>query len=642
MSGEEAVDVLVIGAGVSGAVVARRVAEAGLSVLCLEQGDWTDPADYPGASPEGELRAAREWSSSPSVRRRTGDYPIDRSGSDFGVLNFNGVGGGSVLYNAQWPRLVPGAFAGWPLGYDDLRPYYEATDRELGVSGMGGNPAYPPGEDPPLPPLPIGELGLRVARAHARLGWHWWPGANAILSAGYDGRKPCVQRGTCGSGCNEGAKASVDVTHWPKVLGLGGRLVTGATVRRILVDRRGLAWGAEWVDRDGVVHHQRADVVVCAANAIGTARLLLASDGLANSSGLVGRHLMLHPLVSVSGRFDVAPTGHRAHNGVLIHSLEFARSDPSRGFTGGATWALTSSGGPLRHALAPDGRGRWGAAHHRHVAERFGRTASWVIIAEDLPDPDNRVELSPTLADAAGVPAPRLVYRLSADSERLLDWNIERARTSLLEAGAQGVEVTRHAANGHFMGTARMGDDPATSVVDRWCVAHDVPNLLVVDGSVFVTAGSANPTSTIAALALRAADHLVTTRADLPRPEHAAAPRPVTPPPARPAPAPVELPSTRLTDAERVALRTIADVLIPAGDGMPAAADVGVADHLLDRVLRFRPDLVAPLRAALARCRPSLDRPDRTRRRRAGGPALRRGRRLLPRGRGPRRALLPP
>ncbi|HVM68149.1 MAG TPA: GMC family oxidoreductase N-terminal domain-containing protein, partial [Acidimicrobiales bacterium] len=307
------VDVLVVGAGVAGGVVAKRLAEAGLSVMCLEQGAWPDRAEYPGASAEWELRAAKQWSSAPQVRSSSADYPIDLGASEFGTLNFNGVGGGSVLYNAQWPRMLPDDFRvrsvdgvadDWPIGYSDLQPYYEATDRDFGVSGLGGNPMYPPGAEPPLPPLPIGDIGLRVARAHARLGWHWWPGTNAILSTSHAGRNPCVQRGSCGSGCNEGAKASTDVTHWPSVVRLGGVVVTGARVRRIVTDDRGLACGADWVDDEGAEHYQPADLVVCAANGIGTPRLLLASagprhpDGLANSSGLVGRNLMLHPLVS--------------------------------------------------------------------------------------------------------------------------------------------------------------------------------------------------------------------------------------------------------------------------------------------------------------------------------------------------------
>ncbi|MFO0688584.1 MAG: GMC family oxidoreductase [Myxococcota bacterium] len=625
------IDVLVIGAGVSGAVVAKRCVEAGLSVLCLEQGDWPDRANYPGASPEWELVAARQWSPAAILRNAPGDYPIDLAESDFGVLNFNGVGGGSILYNAQWPRMLPddfrvrsvdGVAEDWPIGYAELQAYYEQTDRDFGVSGLGGNPKYPAGAEPPLPPLPIGAMGLRMARAQAQLGWHWWPGTNAILSAPRDGRHPCVQRGACGSGCNEAAKASTDVTHWPGIVRRGGRVVTGARVRRIVVDGRGLACGVEWIDREGREAYQPADVVVCAANGVGTPRLLLASDGLANSSGLVGRNLMLHPLSAVVGLFDGAPEGWRAHAGALIHSLEFAKSDAARGFVRGATWSLASAGGPLGAAFGSDGVGHWGADHHARFRERFGRSASWILITEDLPDPENRVELSPTVSDSDGLPAPRIRYRLAENSRRLMAWHEARAKESLEAAGAWKTELIHYGANGHLLGTARMGLDPASSVVGPDCRAHDVPNLLIPDGSVFVTAGSANPTTTIAAVALRAADRLVADRAKLPRPDHrtrvaftgparpsaAATPDPASAPTTAPAsstlptaataaaPAPAPEP---LAEADRARLRVLADAWIPAADGMPAASAVGVADRELDRVLRARPDLALPLRDAL-------------------------------------------
>jgi choline dehydrogenase-like flavoprotein len=611
----EIVDLLVIGAGVAGGVVAKRCSEAGLSVVCLEQGDWPDRAEYPGNKPEWELVAAKQWSSAPSVRNAPSDYPIDLTSSDYGVLNFNGVGGGSVLYNAQWPRMLPddfrvrtvdGVAEDWPIGYRELRRYYEATDRDLGVSGLGGNPKYPPGADPPLPPLPIGPMGLAVARAHARLGWHWWPGTNAILSAPRDGRHPCVQRGACGSGCNEAAKASTDITHWRAVVRGGGRVVTGARVRRIVLDERGLACGAEWIDRQGREHYQPAEIVVCAANGVGTPRLLLASDGLANSSGLVGRNLMLHPLASVVGLFDEPHDAWRAHAGALIHSLEFADSDPERGFVRGATWSLASAGGPLGAAFSPDGLGRWGDAHHDHMRARFGRSASWVLITEDLPQHDNRVELSPTLTDDAGLPAPRIVYRMSDNSRRLIAWHLDRARESLEAAGAWRTEVIHYPANGHLMGTARMGSDPATSVVDSDCRAHDIPNLIIPDGSVFVTAGSANPTTTIAAVALRAAERLLADRSDLPRPSHrssfavAASAPALAPAPSPRASRPPSDPTETPNDSERTRLRNLADAWIPAGEGMPAASAVGAADEQLDRVLRARPDLTRPLREALA------------------------------------------
>lgn len=607
--------------------MARRLAEAGVRVVCLEQGEWTDRASYPGAGADAELRAGRQWSSSPVLRAAPADYPIDVRASDIGIVNYNGVGGGTVLYNAQWPRMLPDDFRvrtvdgvadDWPLTYAELQPFYEEVDRQFGVSGLGGNPAYPPGADPPMPPMPIGALGERVARGHAALGWHWWPATNAIASAPIGGRHVCVQRGTCGSGCNEGAKGSTDVTHWPAAIAAGARLVTGATVQRIELGARGLARGAVWIDGEGVERFTAADVVVLAANGIGTPRLLLAStsprfpDGLANRSGLVGRRLMLHPLVGVSGLFDGLPDGWKAHNGALIHSLQFADSDASRGFVRGATWALGTAGGPLRHAFAPDGRGVWGADHHRHVAERLGRTASWVLICEDLPDESNRVELSPDRVDRTGLPAARIVYSLSENSRRLMDWHAERARESLLAAGAWQVEVATYPANGHLMGTARMGDDPATSVVDRWGFAHDVGNLLIVDGSVFVTAGSANPTSTIAALALRAADHLLAVRHRIPRPEQARLHDAGTSVALRSAASSATAiedvsSSTVVPDVDRRALGVLADELIPAGDGMPSASAVGVHEHLLDRVLAARPDLHAGLVAALAALRTNPD-----------------------------------
>lgn len=612
----DSVDVLIVGAGVAGGVVAKRFVEAGFSVVCLEQGEWPNRADYPGDKPDWELVAAKRWSTAPFVRNAPSDYPIDLTASDFAVLNWNGVGGGSVVYNAQWPRMLPADFrvrsvdgvaADWPIGYAELQAYYEATDRDFGVSGLGGNPKFPAGAEPPVPPLPIGAAGLKLARTHARLGWHWWPGTNAILSAPRPGRGACVQRGTCMSGCNEGAKASADVTHWREVVRRGGRVVTGARVRRIVVDGNGLACGAEWIDREGREHYQGADVVVCAANGIGTPRLLLASDDLANRSGLVGRNLMLHPLAAVVGLFDEAMEAWRAHAGALIHSLEFSHSDAARGFVRSATWSLCSASGPLGAAFGSDGRGHWGEDHHARMRERFGRSASWILITEDLPDADNRVELSPTLADDAGLPAPQITYRQSDNSRRLIAWHLDRARESLEAAGAWKTEAIHYQGNGHLLGTARMGTDPATSVVDENCRAHDVPNLLIPDGSVFVTAGSANPTTTIAAVALRAAERLVADRAAIPRPAHRTqvavprgAPQDAASVVRRSAPPDVAT-TVSPNEAQRAKLRALADAWIPAGLGMPAASAAGVADGELDRVLRARPDLAPPLVEALSR-----------------------------------------
>jgi choline dehydrogenase-like flavoprotein len=605
-------DVVIVGAGAAGGVVARRLAEAGLGVVVLEQGNWPDRESFRGASADWELNGRKQWSAVPGIREDPADYPVDLEASAMGVVNYNGVGGGTVLYQGAWLRLFPSDFRArsldgvgddWPVTYDELRPFYDEVDRQFGVSGLGGDPAYPPADDPPLPPLPVGEAGLRVARAQDRLGWHWWPHPCSIASVPYEGRHPCVRRGTCAQGCNEGAKASTDLTHFPPFLAAGGRLVTGARVRRIIVGEDRLAQGVEWVDPGGAEHFQAADVVVCAANGIGTPRLLLLSadsrfpDGLANSSGLVGRRLMMHPHQRAIGLFDDSLGTWQGQNGAYLVCLEFHETDTRRGFVRGAKWTLAPTGGPLGLALGAD---VWGAGHHGHLAERLGRTVGWNVMVEDLPDEANRVELSERSVDSSGLAAPRLVYRVDDNAERILAWNVARATESLIEAGARRVEYTRAPLNGHFMGTARMGDDPTTSVVDRWGLAHDVPNLAVVDGSLFVTAGSTNPTATICALALRTAQHLVERRRDLPRPRRRS--RPVAPgyakddrPPAPPRPRPRPL---DLAPDERARLGRLADALIPGDERMPPAG--AVVARLLDAVMAARPDLVGQLHDLLA------------------------------------------
>jgi choline dehydrogenase-like flavoprotein len=294
-------------------------------------------------------------------------------------------------------------------------------------------------------------------------------------------------------------------------------------VRRLETDRAGLVTGATWLDREGLEHFEAARVVVLAANAIGTPRLLLLSaspahpDGLANSSGLVGRRLMMHPFANVGGLFDEDLESWQGQFGCSIESFQFYETDERRGFLRGAKWGLAPTFGPINAALpSRAGTQVWGPDHHLHVHSHLGRGANWGLFGEDLPDPANQVALSPTLTDTSGIPAPEIHYKVSDNSRRLLDFHIEMATQSLKEAGAHTVEVDRlmRYSGWHLLGTARMGDDPTTSVLDRWNRAHDVPNLYVVDGSCFVTSAGVNPTSSIVSLALRAADHLVETRAN--------------------------------------------------------------------------------------------------------------------------------
>ena len=234
---------------------------------------------------------------------------------------------------------------------------------------------------------------------------------------------------------------------------------------------------------------------------------------------------MMHPFANVAGLFEDPLMSWQGQFGDLIESLEFYETDEQRGFVRGARWGLAPTGGPINTALpSRAGEQVWGPDHHAHVRTHLGHGANWGLFAEDLPDEANHITLSSTVTDSSGIPAPEVHYRMSDNSRRMLDFHIERAKESMDAAGAYKIEVDRlmRYSGWHLLGTARMGDDPKTSVLDRWNRAHDVPNLYVVDGSCFVTSSGVNPTSTIVAIALRAADHMVETRFEqqVPADEH--------------------------------------------------------------------------------------------------------------------------
>ena len=523
MSGPPLADVLVIGAGMAGAAVSARLSAHGARVVCLEQGRWVAPAEHPHYSAEFEFETRRRWGRSPRLRDDPADYPVD---ANTDVLFMHGVGGSTLHYNGHWPRLKPVDFrkgtehglegsADWPIGYEDLAPYYELNDRAMGISGLAGDPANPPRGPRQTRPLPMGAHATRLTAALDHLGWHWWPADNAIITEDYDGRVACNGCGACRNGCPRGSLGMVSRTWWPRALASGVELRTHARVERVTTDERGRANGAVYIDlRDGARHQQRADVVVLCANGLGTPRLLLLSadarhpDGLANSSGLAGRYLMHHAWAEITVVYDEVMDGYAGAYGAPFASQEFYDTDTSRGFVNGFTWQFGRGSTAANTAVALP----WGAAHRAAFAELFNHEVWFAVQTEDLPLYANRVTLDTAHTDSSGLPGARVEWRLHSNDRRIVEFGVERSRELAAAAGAKAV-ITEGVAEPnpawHLLGTARMGADPASSVVDADHQAWDVPGLYICDGSSFVTCGSINPTSTIGALALRCADRIV-------------------------------------------------------------------------------------------------------------------------------------
>ena len=517
MSTDIAAEVAVVGAGPTGAAAAWGLATAGVRVVCIERGDWFDHARVPVDAAERSRLARGPLNPNPNIRRGAADYVVEDDCSPIKPLIGNGVGGGSIYWAAHAPRFRPddfrvfsddGAADDWPLTHDELAPWYELNERRIGLAWRPGDPLGPRREGTPLPLPSIGPAGARIARAFAALGWHWWP-VDLVVgrdAAAADAAK-CTHRGPCHIGCPARVRTGADRAYLDDALAAGARLLTHTRVLALEHDSRRRVTAAVCAGPNGR-YRVRAERFVLAANGIGTPRLLLASasgtfpDGLANGSGLVGRRLMLHPYAWADGWFPEPfemPAGQTA--GLI--SLEFGSTRTERGFVRGSKLQL-SVGAP-----APGVRFD---RHEREAADPRAHMAGISVCAEDLPEPANRVVLSSTGTDEDGIPLPRMIYRVSTNTRAILDFGIYRAAEVLREAGAVAIEPTalKAEAGFHLMGTARMGDDPETSVTDRFGRCHQLPNLFIADASTFVTASALNPTATAQALALRTADHITT------------------------------------------------------------------------------------------------------------------------------------
>lgn len=505
----EPVDYCIVGVGSAGGVLLQRLSRAGFKVVGLEVGPFWD--------------TERDWVSDEAgshnlywedLRITGGKDPLSLGANNSG----KGVGGGSVHWAAFTPRLHPSDFrihsedgvgVDWPIGYDELKPYYEQLELEMPVSG----PAYFPWGDPhgyPYGPHPMGGVGDVLIRGCTKLGIRVSAGGPvAILAGSHGDRQHCIYRGFCIQACKVGAKASTLITHIPDALRNGAEIRDRSMVARINV-KDGRTTGVTYFDKDGVEHVQRAKAVIVSGYAIETPRLLLNSacpgheNGLANSSGTVGRYLMAQAGNVVLGRFEDLI---RMYKAPPAHALteEFYETDPSRGFARGFA---VQTVGPLPIAFAKQmmvAKGAWGWGLRRVMME-YNHWAAIALLGEILPWADNRVQLAEE-KDRFGIPVAKVTFSLHENDKKMVDFGKKKVMEIMWAAGAE--EVVQEARYAHLVGAARMGDDQRTSVVDRYGRTHDIANLFVCDGSMMPTQGSANPGLTIQALAARTADYLI-------------------------------------------------------------------------------------------------------------------------------------
>ena len=556
---KETADILIIGSGASGGVFAWHLSKIpGIKIVCLEQGSWNFPvADVAQSQPHPEAAPQRERLTTPpdpkeNVRQWKNGYPYDFSDSYWRPILANNVGGATLHYGAVWNRYHPSDFVGksldgigenWPINYWDIEPYYDMLDNMVGVSGALGNPALPPIKAHRQKPYPLGQAADILARGFKKLGWHWWPTTSATLTEPLGKRRPCPTNcEACDTGCPREAKNSADVVFWPEALSRGVVLKTRARVREITLNKRGLADGALYYDENGRLTEQKARLVVLAANGLGTPRILLNSksnafrDGLANGSGLVGKNLMAHPMYDIQGLFENENTAPRRYSSTGLVSDQFYESDPGRrGFARGFWYLSAGYTGPVRAALGEPPKPRamvvpaavkqerdspvpWGRLHHAAFQQQYGHTVGTSILFEEIPQASNYVELDPSIKDEVGVPGIKLHFKRSENLQKMIAFAVERTTDMMMAAGASKILSAKPLGEGgayHLMGTARMGDDPSKSVVDKWGRAHEVKNLFIIDGSIFVSAGSAVVTSTLQSLALRIADYVKNNSKDL-------------------------------------------------------------------------------------------------------------------------------
>ncbi|MGE0225958.1 MAG: GMC family oxidoreductase [Acetobacteraceae bacterium] len=505
----EPVDFAIVGTGAGGGTLACRLAEYGFSVVAFDAGAWWRPLEE-FASDETE-QSKLYWTDD---RICDGEDPLQLGSNNSGKA----VGGSTVhfamvslRFRPDWfkTRTLLGYGADWPLDWREMWRYYGEAERALAIAGPVNFPWGPKRPRYPYRAHEVNAAGLVLARGCEAMGIKWSPTPLATVSAPRDLSPPCVYRGFCTIGCSTNAKQSALITWIPRAVQAGAEIRDLAMVGRIETDSAGLCTGVEYL-REGAWRFQRARNVVVAGYAIETPRLLLMSansrypDGLANSSGLVGRNLMVQTNHAVWGSFDEEIRWYKGPPSLAM-TEHWNYTDTGKDFFGG--YAYMSQGPlPQQWAATQSGNhGLWGEALIEAM-KNYNHEAGLKIVGEVLPQERNRVTLTEE-KDQYGLPAPRVTFSL-CDNDRALVKHALSHMTDVMHAAGGHNTWQEKNNSAHLNGTAKMGDDPRDSVVDADCRSWDIRNLWVCDGSVFPTVGGVNPSLTIQAIALRTGDRI--------------------------------------------------------------------------------------------------------------------------------------
>ena len=501
--------VVIIGSGAGGGTLANELAQQGIDVVVLESGALNTRNDF----------LADEWASFAQLawldnRTTSGSFRLAKDFPNLPAWIVKSVGGTTVHWAGASLRFQPHEFQAlttygaltdanlldWPLTYDELAPYYDNAERRMGVTRTNDIKGLP------------GNNNFKVMHAGAeKMGYTCDTGHMAINSEQRDGRSACQQRGFCFQGCSMGAKWSTLYTELPAAIATGHmELRPESHVARIEHDETGRVTAVIYFDADGNEQRQKARLVAVAGNSIETPRLLLNSassmfpDGLANSSGQVGRNYMRHMTGSVYATFDEAVHMYRGTTMAGIIANE-SHHDPSRGFVGGYEMETLSLGLPFMAAFLDPGA--WGS-RFAGALDQYDHMAGMWLVGEDMPRETNRITLNDAIKDQYGLPVANVHYDDHPNDIAMREHGYRQGSELYRAVGAKDIYEVPPYPSTHNMGTCRMSAKPDDGVCNAYGQSHDIANLFISDGSQFTTSAAENPTLTIVSLAIRQAEHI--------------------------------------------------------------------------------------------------------------------------------------